>query len=804
MLPSRLASLVLLLAFAVPAPAQGVVSGRVTDAQSGEPLPAATVQIEGTYSGTITNGEGRYELRVTERPATLVIRFIGYETARRMVAAGEAALDVALDPAVLRSPEIVVTDENPAEVIMRRVIEAKGRWQAGLESWRADAYVRQVLGRDTSIVGIVEGVTEAYWRRGDGVREVVRGVRKTDNFLELQPEFFRAADAVLNFYDDEVEFGGYDLMGPTSPDALDFYAFTLDGTRTLDDEIVYDIGLRPKNRLQPGFEGRVSVLGGVYALIDVALRPNASVRFPLVTAFDLTLAQQFSSFGQDVAGEAVWLPVDFRLDGEGRVGMTGLQFPTMTFRLVARLTDYDVNVAVPDSLFEAETHAVVDSAAIAADTVLDRSGAVVPLEPREAEAFATIDSTDTFAKAYKPSGFLARFVDMEDDEEGATASAGREEGGWSLPLDVAPQLWYNRVEAAHLGAEVGLDVGRFADVEGALGYSTGLETLTYDGRVSTTLRLGERDRLTFAAGVRREVAPRVPSAAYGRTVNSVAVLVGEPDYFDYYRREGATASVSAYVRRLRARVTAFGLAEQHRAVRQTTGFDLLGRDLVQPINPPIPEGDLRSLGAEVTVGSVGEGIGAALAGTRGLRVRVEVGGEALGSDFDFVRTEAVLDWRTPTFLRRRLFPNTLDLRLAGGLSGGDLPLQRHFGIDGTVLGYAPHGVFRSLRNLPVEGDRYAAVAWEHDFRSVPFELLGLEALAVRNVGLSVHGAHGRTWLDGYDPDRFALWVVRPSDGWVHELGVSLHGGFVLPVRLDLTYRLDDPGLFFSFGVARLF
>jgi hypothetical protein len=87
---------------------------------------------------------------------------------------------------------------------------------------------------------------------------------------------------------------------------------------------------------------------------------------------------------------------------------------------------------------------------------------------------------------------------------------------------------------------------------------------------------------------------------------------------------------------------------------------------------------------------------------------------------------------------------------------------------------------------------------------VPFELLGLEALAVRNVGLSVHGAHGRTWLDGYDPDLLALWTVRPSDGWVHELGVSLHGGFVLPVRLDLTYRLDDPGLFFSFGVARLF
>jgi hypothetical protein len=300
------------------------------------------------------------------------------------------------------------------------------------------------------------------------------------------------------------------------------------------------------------------------------------------------------------------------------------------------------------------------------------------------------------------------------------------------------------------------------------------------------------------------VAPRIASAPYGRTVNSVAVLVGEPDYFDYYRREGGYASVSARVRRLRTRVTAFGLAEQHRAVRQTTGYDLFGRDLVQPINPAIPEGDLRSLGVEVTVGNIGSGVEAALTGARGVRVRVERSDEVLGSDFTFTRAEAVAAWRMPTFLRRRLFPNTLDLRLAGGIHGGDLPLQRHFGIDGTVLGYAPSGVFRSLRNRSVEGDRYVAVAWEHDFRSVPFELLGLEALAVRNIGLSVHGAHGRTWLDGYDPETLALWAVRPSDGWVHELGVSLHGGFFLPARLDLTYRLDDPGVFVSFGVARLF
>ncbi len=807
MLLARLTTAALLAFFLGSVQAQTVVTGRITDAETGEGLAAATLQIEGTTAGTITNRAGDYELRLRTTPAVLVVRFIGYETARRTVSEG-GRVDVALAPVGVVGEEVVVTGENPAENIMRRVIERKRVWQAGLESWRADAYIRQVLSRDTSIVGIIEGVTEAYWRRGDGLREVVKGVRRTENFQDFRAEFLSAAAAIINFYDDEIDFAGFDLLGPTAPDALDFYRFTLEGTRYLDDQIVYDIRMTPKNGLQPGFEGRVSVLGEEYALIDVELRPNKSVRFPLVTAFDLTLAQQFSSFGQEVEGEAVWLPADFRLDGEGKVGMTGLQFPTMTFRLVARLTDYEANVAAPDSLFDGDKDgSVVDSVAVAADTVWSQAGVVVPLEPREAVAYAEIDSTDTFAKAYRPTGFLARFIDMEENESGGTninVGSGGRSGRRFVSTDFAPQLWYNRVEAAHLGGEATLRFGRGPRLRGALGYATGLEDVTYDVSLAQTVRFPKRNWLFAEVGVQREIAPRVGSAAYGRLVNSVAALVGEPDYFDYYRREGVYANLSGYTRRLRMRVTLFGVAEQHRAVEQTTSYDLFGQD-PQRLNLAVPEGDLRSLGAEVTVGRVDGGVEAAIVGKRGVRLRVEGSGDALGSDFDFVRAEGVAALRVPTFLRRRLIPNTLDLRLAGGLHSGDLPPQRFFGIDGAMLGWAPIGVFRSLRGQPVEGDRYVAASWEHDFRSVPFELLGLEALAVRNISLSVHGAHGRVWLDDFDPESLALLPpFRFADGWIHELGVSLHGGFFLPVRLDLTYRFDAPGLYFSFGVARLF
>jgi hypothetical protein len=804
-MPLALRSLLFLLATAGLARAQ-VVTGTVTDADTGEGLPAATVQVAGTYTGTITNGAGRYELRVAERPATLVVRFIGYEPAEVAVAAGQEALDVALEPAALVGPEVVVTDENPAEAIMRRVIERKRVWQAGLRSWRAEAYVRQVFGREGEIVGIAEAVTEAYWRRGEGVREVIQATRSTENLPDLGA--LSAADAVINFYDDEVAFGGYDLMGPTSPDALGFYRFSLEGVRRLGDDLVYDIALRSRNGLQPGFEGRVSVLGGAYALLDVALRPNASVRFPFVSAFGVAFAQQFSSFGQEVAGEAVWLPVDYRLTATAKLGMIGLQFPMAELQTVARLTDYAINAAAPDSLFEARRRAVVDSAAVASGAALGRTGLVVPLEPREAEAYARLDSTDSLAEAFQPTGPLARFVDLAADEDGASASAG---GSAGLGLSIRPALWFNRVEGLHVGASVGRRAGPVG-LRGGIGYSAEPGLFTYEGALTARVPASRRVRLSAALGLRREVAPRVGSAFHGRLLNSAALLAGGPDYFDYYRREGGFAEVGVELRRLRTRLTLTGTAEEHGALRAVSFVEAFGDESRQRPNPQIEPGTMRSLGAELVVGDGPGGLAASVAGRRGLRLRVEAADPALlGGDYAFVRAEAELGWRAPTFLRRRLFPNTLDVRLAGGLHGGRLPLQRHFGLDGTVLGFAPSGVFRSLRGRPVEGDRYAVVAWEHDFRSVPFELFGLEALAVRNVGLLVHGAHGRTWLgdpsagSGQGPaPRDPLAPLRTSGGWLHEVGVSVSGGFFVPLRLDLTYRVDDPGLFVSFGIARLF
>ncbi len=58
---------------------QSTVTGVVLDSLTQEPLPSATVYINGTTQGTTTDNDGRFELKGISFPATIVFSFVGYK-----------------------------------------------------------------------------------------------------------------------------------------------------------------------------------------------------------------------------------------------------------------------------------------------------------------------------------------------------------------------------------------------------------------------------------------------------------------------------------------------------------------------------------------------------------------------------------------------------------------------------------------------------------------------------------------------------------------------------------------------------
>ena len=192
---------------AVPALSQPVIRGIVTDRETGEPLPSATVQIEGTYSGTITNQDGRFAIAAERFPVPLLIRYLGYEAERVKVEdVDEQPVLIPLSPSVTRLEEVVVTDRNPALSIMEKVIERKQEQQARLDTYLAKAYTRQILRNDSSIVTISESSSDLFWSAGKGYREVQTARQQTSNLSSGYN--FAGVHSIPNLYNDNIEIAG--------------------------------------------------------------------------------------------------------------------------------------------------------------------------------------------------------------------------------------------------------------------------------------------------------------------------------------------------------------------------------------------------------------------------------------------------------------------------------------------------------------------------------------------------------------------------------------------------------------------
>lgn len=92
------------------------VSGRITAADNGEPLPGVSILIKGTNQGTTTDNEGKYTLKLSNNNSILVVSFIGY--LRQEIAVGKrTTVDLALEVDTKALEEVIVVGYGVQEKV---------------------------------------------------------------------------------------------------------------------------------------------------------------------------------------------------------------------------------------------------------------------------------------------------------------------------------------------------------------------------------------------------------------------------------------------------------------------------------------------------------------------------------------------------------------------------------------------------------------------------------------------------------------------------------------------------------------
>jgi len=752
------------------------IKGKVTDLETGEALVAANVRILGIPKGTITNIQGEYRLRLEPASYSFVFSTLGYQPDTLSITLSrDTTFDIRLKQSPIQIAPVVVLAEDPALEIIRKAIANKKRWMSQLHSYKFDAFTRQVLRRDSLIASISESYSTGYAASGDTLREVVTQKRQTEN-IHLE-ENFASVGRILNFNDDEIRLlttsaGGnsssYVFVGPTAPDALDNYDFKLLGTSSLNGVDLFTIRMTPKSKIKPLFTGTIIIADQTFAVMGVDVRPNETLVFPFVKEISLRYRQKFS-----LCDTIFWMPTDIRIDGSFSIRFVGFSLPRIGFQQMSSIYGYEVNVPIPDSL-RSRKRLTVDSSAAKFDSTFWQANDVLPLTAEEADAYASIDSSQTLDKQFKPRGALAAFSDD------AT-------GGIFKTVDAR----FNRAEGFYFGAHFTIDsLVPSASIRLSGGYGFSDDRPKYN--VGATWYPLQTKTLGLGGDVFQALNNTPDRNPYGTFPLSLFALVDKNDYRDYFFSAGwkASAEVSPS-NELFGSLTY--LYEQEYSMPNATDYSLFARQEAFRINPPITEGLMKSIQFDFRWGD--EAVPFDFLSRNAVELAIERSSPSLtGGEFDFARYNAIMQWNIHTFGTNLLFPPTLRIDVAAGTSGGTLPPQRIFTLDSRIGIFAPYGVLRGSEIKEFTGDRYVVVHVEHNFRSIPFVLLDIPSFYNNGIEFIIHGAVAQTWIGG----------TTTSNGWYYEAGFGVSRILDL-LRADLNYRLSNPShLNFTITAATFF
>ncbi len=363
-----------------------IISGKVYDSETKEPLPFVNVAFKDSKIGTTTDIEGSYRIETYYASDSIFASFVGYiPNAYKVKKDVSQEIDIYLDPGSVSLGEVVVNAqdfENPAHAILERIIDNKPiNNRAKLDAYEYETYnniqfdvnnmsekfknrklfqefdfIFDYIDSSNAKVSLPFFITETlskyyYQRDPKGRKEIIKGSRVSGINNESITQFLGQMYQDVNVYENSIGIFGQNFVSPISNYGRTFYKYFLVDSMYIDSKWCYRLDFLPKNENELVFEGSFWVNDTTYALkeIDARILPSANINF----IKDMKVHHRY-----DEVEKEVWmltreeLVADFSVF-EKEMGFYG--------KKVTTYKDFVINKPKDEEFYRGADHVVVES-----------------------------------------------------------------------------------------------------------------------------------------------------------------------------------------------------------------------------------------------------------------------------------------------------------------------------------------------------------------------------------------------------------------------------------------------------------
>jgi len=339
---------------------QSTLTGKVINEKTQEPLPFVNITIKNTTHGTTADVEGRFKISWTEKEATVVFSYVGFEPFTYVTTPEvNHFLLVKLQEKSTQLHEVVIRPgDNPALKIIRKTILNKPlNDPENLASFSYRAYNKLYFDMDPTgdsaknkrekqirkfadrnHLFISESYTERKYVKPNLSHETVLANRmsgvKDPVFAFLATDF-----QPFSFYKDFIPLLTVNYLNPISAGSTERYDFSLSDTLYHGTDSVFVIAFEPlPGKTFEGLKGQLYISSDGYALEHVLAQPaddRALIEFRIQQKYEKT--------------EGHWFPVQLNTElrfKELKMGGIKLKYVDRSY-----LSDIQIGTSIPQQEF---------------------------------------------------------------------------------------------------------------------------------------------------------------------------------------------------------------------------------------------------------------------------------------------------------------------------------------------------------------------------------------------------------------------------------------------------------------------